>query len=93
MEENRKILYVGVSPKPFRGLGYWYVDESGKTQPNSYVWARMGRHNTEQIVYVDCTLWCTGGDEPYPYERTRRILRQTTPEEGAAAAQTWQEEE
>ena len=88
MIEN-KILFVGVSPKPYYGCNYWYVDESGLTKPKTYVWVKMGRHNTEQIVYVDSIKWCDKSKTPYPIDRAKRILRQTTMEEVANAKSNW----
>ena len=89
MEE--KILYVGVSPKPYYGCNYWYVDETGKTQPNTFVIVTMGRHNLEQPVYVDSIKWCTPDKVPYPYERAKRVIRQTTETESALAKAEWDE--
>ena len=89
--QKKKWLFVGVSPYPYRGKGYWYVDESGVTAPRTYVWARMGRHDREQIVYVDCVRWCEEGDVPYPAEKAKRILRQTTKEEAERAEDSWHE--
>ncbi len=87
----KKWLFVGVSPYPYRGKSYWYIDESGVTQPRTYVWARMGRRDTEQIVYVDCVRWCEADRTPYPPEKAKRILRQTTPAEAEKAAKAWED--
>lgn len=84
-----KILYVGVSPKPYYGCNYWYVDESGKTQAKTYVWARMGKRDIKQLVYVDSVRWCDLNEAPYPYDRAKRILGQATEEESAIAEKEW----
>lgn len=84
-----KVLYVGVSPKPYYGCNYWYVDELGKTKPKTYVWVKMGRHDTEQIVYVDSVRWCNIDKAPYPYDKAKRILRQTTKDEAFSAKNSW----
>lgn len=89
--ENKQWLFVGVSPYPYRGKGYWYIDESGRTQPKTYVWARMGRHDREQIVYVDYVRWCSEEKAPYPPDKAKRIIRQTTDEEAERAEQSWRE--
>lgn len=86
---DKQVLYVGVSPKPLYGCNYWYVDETGKTVPKTYVRVEMGRHNTEQTVYVDSVIWCSKINEPYPYEKARRILRQATKEEIEQAKLDW----
>lgn len=86
-----KVLYVGVSPYPYKGKGYWYVDEYGVTQPKTYVWVRMGRHDREQMVYVDCVCWFDKENTPYPYERAKRVLRQATEEERDRAEKAWKE--
>ena len=85
----KNILYVGVSPKPYYGCNYWYVDESGLTKPKTYVWVKMGRHDTEQIVYVDSVKLCTIDKVPYPFDKAKRVLRQTTPTEAVAAKAEW----
>ena len=85
-----KVLYVGVSPKPFRSMGYWYLDTTGSVTANSYVWVRMGRHDTEQIVFVDKVQWFESDKVPYPLDKVRRVLRKATNEESLAAAQNWQ---
>ena len=87
--ENNKVLYVGVSPKPYTGCNYWYVDEKGETQPKTYVWVKMGRHEREQIVFVDSVKLCDKENAPYPYEKARRVLRQCTETETNKAKQTW----
>lgn len=89
--DKKKWLYVGVSPYPYKGKGYWYIDEEGVTQPNTFVWVKMGRHNREQMAYVDCVRWCEDGQEPYPQERVKRVLRQTTAEEHEKAEESWKE--
>ena len=88
---DKKILYVGVSPKPYYGCNYWYVDESGKSQPKTFVIVKMGRHNLEQPAYVDSIKWCSPDQVPYPYERAKRVIRQTTQEESAKAQREWDE--
>lgn len=90
METEKKILYVGVSPHPYKGKGYWYVDEYGLTQPKTYVWVRMGRHEKEQLAYVDYVRWTTPEEAPYPYEKAKRVLRQATEKEQEEAEIAWQ---
>ena len=89
--ENYDYLYVGVSPKGQYGCNYWYIDEEKQTQENTYVWVNMGRKNTEQIVYVDSVRYCNASGVPYPVEKTKRVLRQTTEEETEEADVLWDE--
>ena len=42
---------------------------------------RMGRHNLEQIVYVDSVRRFTQDTLPYDIENMRKILRKATEEE------------
>ena len=91
MEKEKKILYVGVSPHPYKGKGYWYVDEYGLTQPKTYVWVRMGRHDREQLAYVDCVRWVTEESAPYPYEKAKRVLRQASEKEQEKAEKAWRD--
>lgn len=90
MNENKR-LYVGVSPYPYRGKGYWYIDESGQSLPKTYVWVRMGRHDREQMVYVDYVRWFAEDEEPYPHDLAKKVLRQTTEEEAKTAEDFWSE--
>ena len=76
-----KYLFVGVSPRGYRGCNYWYLDPTGTTLPGDFVWVRMGRHNTEQIVYVDSVKFCDEGTSPYPPDRVKQVLRKATEEE------------
>lgn len=89
--KGNKRLYVGVSPYPYRGKGYWYIDESGQTLPKTYVWVRMGRHDREQMVYVDCVRWFAEDEEPYPHDLAKKVLRQTTEDEAKTAEEFWGE--
>ena len=76
-----KYLFVGVSPRGYRGCNYWYFDPTGTTLPGDYVWVKMGRHNTEQIVYVDSIKFCNEDTAPYSPDRVKQILRKATQEE------------
>ncbi len=76
-----KYLFVGVSPRGYKGCNYWYLDKSGTVKPQEYVWVRMGRHNTEQIVYVDSVKYCNDDTAPYNPERVKQVLRKATEEE------------
>ena len=88
---EKLVLYVGVSPKPYYGCNYWYVDELGETKAKTFVWVKMGRHNTLQMVYVDSVKWCTIEKAPYNYEKARRVIRQATEEESEIAKKEWSE--
>ena len=81
--------FVGVSPQGKYDCNYWYIDESGKTQPGTYVWVQMGRKNEEQIVFVDSVQYCTAADAPYDVHSAKRILRQCTKEESEEADLDW----
>ena len=86
---DNKVLYVGVSPKPYYGCNYWYVDLSGTATPKTFVWGRMGRHDTEQMVYVDSVRWCEKERAPYPFEKAKRVLRLATSKECELAKKEW----
>lgn len=73
--------FAGVSPLGYKGCNYWYLDESGKVKAGDYVWVQMGRHNTEQIVYVDSVRYFAEDTAPYPVNRVKKILRAATEEE------------
>ena len=88
-EKVNKILYVGVSPKPYYGYNYWYVDLTGKTQPKTFVWVKMGRRDTEQLVYVDSVKWCDRDKVPYPLEKVKHVLAQATLEQSDKAKKDW----
>ena len=76
-----KYLFAGVSPLGYNGCNYWYLDPRGETKAGDYVWVRMGRHNTEQIVHVDSVKYFGEEDAPFPPERVKQVLRKATPKE------------
>ena len=90
---KEKVLFVGVSPKPYCGCNYWYLDESGETMPHTFVYVKMGRHDRLQPVYVDSVLWCDIDKTPYPIDRVKRVVRQATEEESEVAKKEWKEEQ
>ena len=90
-EKQEEYLFVGVSPQGRYGFNYWYIDETKKTKARSFVWVKMGRHDTEQIVYVDSVRYCNEENAPYPIDRAKRVLRQTTEQEASEAASLWGE--
>ena len=67
------------------------MDEYGLTQEKTYVWVRMGRHDREQLAYVDYVRWTTEENAPYPYEKAKRVLRQATAEEMEKAEKAWRD--
>lgn len=85
-----KYLFVGVSPKPFYGCNYWYIDESFSVKPKTYVWVRMGRHNREQVVYVDSVKLCDENSAPYPPQLAKRVIRIATEKEIELAKLDWE---
>lgn len=76
-----KYLFVGVSPLGYQNCSYWYLDESKTVAKGEYVWVRMGRHNTEQIVTVDRVLYCDDNTAPFPPDSVKRVLRKVSKEE------------
>lgn len=76
-----KYLFVGVSPGGYRGCNYWYFDPTNSVKEGDYVWVRMGRHDTEQIVYVDSVRYFNEDTAPYDPDRVKRVLRKATEEE------------
>ncbi len=76
-----KYLFAGVSPLGYNGCNYWYFDKSGKVKAGDYVWVRMGKHNIEQIVYVDQVRYFTEDTAPYDPATVRQIFRIATEEE------------
>ena len=80
-----KYLFAGVSPLGYHGCKYWYLDPSKSCKTGEYVWVRMGRHDREQMVYVDCVRWFAEDEEPYPHDLAKKVLRQTTEEEAKTA--------
>ena len=75
-----KYLFVAVSPLKYRGCKYWYLDPSRSVCKGDYVWVRMGRHNTEQIVYVDEVRYFDD-DSPYNPSTVKQVLRKATDKE------------
>lgn len=76
-----KHLFVGVSPQGYKGCNYWYLDPSDSTVAGDYVWVRMGRHNTEQVVYVDSVKRFGDENAPYDPNTVKQVLRKATNKE------------
>lgn len=76
-----KYLFVGVSPMGYHHCSYWYLDECKSVKAGDFVWVRMGRHNTEQIVTVDRVCYYNADNAPFPPEIIKRVLRKATQEE------------
>ena len=76
-----KYLFVGVSPQGYKGCNYWYLDPSESTHKGDYVWVRMGRHNTEQVVYVDSVRRFDDESAPYDPSAVKQVLRKATEKE------------
>ena len=76
-----KYLFVGVSPLGYKGCNYWYLDLTKTTKAGEYVWVRMGRHNTEQIVYVDSVRFFDDDSAPYDPAHVKQVLRKATSSE------------
>lgn len=76
-----KYAFVGVSPLGFSGCNYWYLDESKTVKAGDYVWVRMGRRNTEQIVLVDSVRNFSDTNAPFEPSSVKRVLRIATDEE------------
>jgi hypothetical protein len=77
--------FVGVSPLGYQGCNYWYYDETGEVKSGDYVFVRMGKNATEQIVFVDCARRFSLETAPYDPKRVKRVLRKATAEEVAVA--------
>lgn len=76
-----KYLFVGVSPQGYKGCNYWYLDPSDSIVAGDYVWVRMGRHNTEQVVYVDSVRRFDEQTAPYDPSAVKQVLRKATEKE------------
>ena len=76
-----KYLFVGVSPKGYTGCNYWYLDPSESVLQGDCVWVKMGRHNTEQVVYVDSVRYFNEEDAPFDPGTVKQVLRKATEEE------------
>ncbi len=76
-----KYLFVGVSPMGYTGCNYLYLDPTGRTRKGEYVWVRMGRHNREQVVFVDSVRYYDDEDAPYNPKTVKQVLRAATQEE------------
>ncbi len=78
---THKYRFAGVSPLGYQGCEYLYLDDKNCAERGGYVWVRMGRHNTEQIVYVDVVEYFDDASVPYNPKTVKRILRKATEEE------------
>ncbi len=89
-QSEGKYLFVGVSPKGYVGCNYWYLDETKSVKAGEYVWVRMGRHNIEQVVYVDNVRFFDEENAPYPPDRVKKVLKKAIKEEIAEAKSAWE---
>ncbi len=80
-----KLHFIGVSPLGYTGCKYWYFDETGKVKAGDYVWVRMGRHDREQVVYVDCVKRCNIDTIPCPEKQVKDMIKIATLEETQTA--------
>ena len=69
-----KYLFAGVSPYEYKGCNYWYYDPSGKAKAGDYVWIRMGRHNREQVGFVDSVRYFSEDTAPYSPQSMKQVL-------------------
>lgn len=86
-----KYMFVGVSPQGYKGCNYWYFDPEKKTQPNTFVWVKMGRNETLQLVYVDSVRRFNEYSAPCSIDTKKRVLKQANEEDIAQAKQIWKE--
>ncbi len=80
-----KLHFIAVSPLGYNGCKYWYFDETGKVKAGDYVWVRMGRHDLEQVVYVDCVKRCNHHNIPCPEKQVKDMIKIATQEEAQKA--------
>ncbi len=73
-----KLAFAGVSPLGYGGCCYWYLCDIDGVTPGDYVWVRMGKHNTEQVVLVDELRCFSARTAPYDPKTVKRILRKAT---------------
>ena len=86
-KKRGKYLFAGVSPLGYVGCEYFYLDPSKSVAAGDYVWVCMGRHNLEQIVYVDSVRWHSDKTAPFPPDRVKCVLRKAAKEEVQTALQ------
>ncbi len=79
--EGGEYTFVGVSPLGYRGCNYWYLDGTREVKKGGYVWVKMGRRKTEQIVYVDTVRRFDIANAPYDSAVVKQVLRKATKEE------------
>lgn len=77
--------FVGVSPLGYPGCNYWYYDETGEVKSGDFVFVKMGKTTTEEIVVVDCARRFSLESAPYDPKRVKKVLRKATAEEVAVA--------
>ena len=76
-----KYLFAGVSPQGYTGCNYWYLDSSKSVKAGDYVWVKMGKHNIEQVVYVDSVRYFSEDDAPFEPSSVKQVLKKATDEE------------
>ena len=81
LKGDGQYAYVGVSPKGWHGCNYWYIDRSKTIRKGDYVWVKMGKNQTEQVVYVDSVRYFNEDNAPYPPFYVKGVLRKATKED------------
>ena len=84
--------FAGVSPQGYQGCNYWYLDPTKSVKAGDYVWVRMGRRNTEQVVYVDSVRCFSAENAPFDPSSVKQVLRKATEEESRAYLQEYTRE-
>lgn len=90
-KQRGKYMFVGVSPQGYKGCNYWYLDTQKKTKPNTFVWVKMGRGNTLQLVYVDSVRCYNADNAPYDVTLLKRVEKQASKEDEEEARKIWKE--
>ena len=90
-KRHGKYLLAGVSPQGYKGCNYWYFDPMGKTKPNTFVWVKMGKNKTLQLVYVDCVRKFNEYDTPHSVNGNKLVLKQATQEDIVKAQEIWRD--
>ncbi len=84
-------MFVGVSPQGYKGCNYWYLDTKKQTKTHSYVWVKMGKSSTLQLVYVDNVRYFSMAEAPYDVSSLKQVEGQASEEDLIQAQKIWKE--
>lgn len=78
IDSENKIRFIKIAIKPQSHCTYWYIDESGKIEKDTFVWVPIGQKDKPTLVLVKQAVDCNERNAPYAVSLTKKVLRIAT---------------